>query len=72
MSPVESEFVKLKERYKQAEIYEKTQYAKDTPEGQAWAEKTLADILKRMNELWNEMSEGEKSRHTDLYEEVPL
>lgn len=61
------EFIELKKRYLQALDYESSRYLQDTPEGKKWAEKTVLQIVNRMCELWELMSEEEKMKHKELF-----
>lgn len=67
MTIVEQKFVELKVRYIAALQYEKERYQNDTPEGKSWAEKTFLELVRRIGQLWEEMSKEEKARHMDLF-----
>lgn len=66
MSQANIEFAELHKRYKQAGIYERDKYMSDSPEGKAWAEKTFAGIVSRMNELWDCLTEEERGEWLKL------
>lgn len=61
------EFESLIERYKAAEEYEKTKYMNDTPEGKEWAEKKLYEIVQRLAQLWDTMTEIERQYYSKTY-----
>jgi hypothetical protein len=63
-----NEFVYLKKRYKQFMEYEKTKYKDDAPDNQVKAESAFSRLIKRMNYLWNQMTDAEKQNHMDWFD----
>ena len=63
----EEEFRQLKQRYLQALDYEKNKYMQDSSDGKEWAEKTFLQVLHRMCELWELLTDEEKQKHMDLF-----
>ncbi|OPX46357.1 hypothetical protein CLHUN_01730 [Ruminiclostridium hungatei] len=45
----------LKGRLRKAEEYERTKYMTDTPENRDRAEKAFQEVIKRMDEIWEQL-----------------
>ncbi len=67
MSPAEREFILLKNRFKKAAEYEKTNYITDSPELCKATEEIFKKLLKRISEVWLELTRDERNRHRDIF-----
>lgn len=67
MSSAEHEFILLKKRFKKAVEYEKTDYITDPPEKCKAAEAIFNKLLKRISDVWNELTDIEKNHHRDIF-----
>ena len=63
MSSEEYEFSQLVKKYIQGKEYEKAKYSNDTPDNQDIAGKVILKTVRRMSELWIQMTDSEREKY---------